>query len=148
MTTVKRRAIAMAMVAASVLAACGSDDTGSSDSAEPATDAGGGGATELTIVGTDFAFDPSSADIAADTDVTVTLQNDGAIAHQLSVLEAGVTVASEADFDEGTVVATIDEIDGGADASTTVNLAAGSYQVICAVVGHLDAGMEATLNVQ
>ncbi|MCP5029599.1 MAG: hypothetical protein GY929_25285 [Actinomycetia bacterium] len=141
----KKRSLVVASVVAMVLlAGCGggSDDSESSDSD---TDTPSEGVTELTVVATEFAYDPDGPTIAADTDVSVTLQNDGVVAHDWFVLEEGVTIESESEFDESTVIFKIEQIEGGESETASVNLPAGSYQIICAVTGHLDAGMEQSI---
>lgn len=135
-----RRATAFVGVIALVLAACG----GSGDGAD---DGGAGGATAATIGASEFAFDPADSTIAADTDVRVTLHNSGAIDHEWVVLKQGTTIDAEADFDESMVAVRIGSIGAGAEATGTVNLPAGDYQVICALIGHFDAGMKGTLEV-
>ncbi|MCO8127210.1 plastocyanin/azurin family copper-binding protein [Acidimicrobiia bacterium EGI L10123] len=118
-----------------------SDDDSGGGAAAPA-----GPATSVEIEASEFAFDPSDVAVVADTDVAVTLDNVGAVEHNWTVLEAGTTIAEEAEFEPDTVVAEV-AADPGASESGSVNLAAGSYQVICTIAGHFAAGMEGTLEV-
>jgi uncharacterized cupredoxin-like copper-binding protein len=119
-----------------------------------ANDSGGGGgsaapsgpASELTIEASEFRFDPADVTIAADTDVPVTIDNVGAVEHSWTVLELGTTIASEGDYDESTAVVDL-HADPGSTESGSVNLAAGSYQVICVIPGHFAAGMEGSIEV-
>ena len=127
------RAIALAAMAALVVIACGGSD--------------GGGASSVTVTASEFAFSPADLSVAADTDVDVTFKNGGAIDHEWNVLKRGTTIAKEAEFEESMVELRIDAIGAGAEASKTLNLPTGDYQVICALVGHLDAGMKGTLKV-
>ncbi len=109
---------------------------------------GGGAAeptSELAIGAVDFAFEPDTATVVADTEATVTLNNEGALEHNWTVLEAGVTISSEADYDPATVVAATDDVAGGESTTTSLTLPAGTYQVICTIAGHFDSGMAGTL---
>jgi uncharacterized cupredoxin-like copper-binding protein len=131
--------VAIGLSIAALVVASGSD--GGGGAAAPT-----GPSTALDIEAREFSFAPADVAIAADTDVPVTLDNIGAVEHNWAVLEAGTTISSESDFDESTVVFQVDADPGTSD-SGTVNLAAGSYQVICTVPGHLSAGMEGSLEV-
>ena len=124
--------------------ACGSDD-----------DSGGGdsGSTELEATLSDFMFTPDSWSAPADEDVTIALTNEGAVTHEFVILQPGVTISSEADLPEteeellADFVLTETEVESGATDEMVVNVPAGTYQVICAIETHFDAGMEGTLTV-
>lgn len=139
---VRARTVVVIAAAAVLVAACGGDD-----------DSGGGGdgdgaaATLITVEGTEFAFEPDAWVVAADTDVTVTFENGGSIEHEWVVLTAGTEIGSEADFSASLIEASIDKIPAGTSESLTLNLPPAEYQVICAIPGHFDAGMEGTLTV-
>ena len=137
-----RRGVALAVTMALVVVACGGADGGGSG------DGGSdGGATPATVTASEFAFDPVDLSVAANTDVDVTLKNGGAIDHEWVVLKKGTTISKETEFEESMVELRIDAIGAGAEASKTLNLPAGDYQVICALIGHLNAGMKGTLKV-
>jgi uncharacterized cupredoxin-like copper-binding protein len=80
----------------------------------------------------DIAFDPKELSIAADTDVTITVTNAGALQHDFVI--------------EGTDYAT-ELLNGGDTAELVVNLPAGEYVYFCSVPGHREAGMQGTLTV-
>lgn len=131
MRTRKLTLPATLLVAALSLAACGGggDDGGGGDAA-PAAQGGGG---DLTVATTEFKFDPDSATIAADTDVTLTLDNSkGVVEHDYTVDGEDVQIAA----------------DPGQTVDGTINLPAGTYDVFCSVPGHREAGMEASLTVE
>ena len=91
-----------------------------------------GGATTLEIGEYDLYFDPKEVSIPANTDVMVTVTNNGALQHNWDVLGT--------DFET--------KIAGGGDVQTiTVNLPAGSYDLQCDVPGHAEAGMVGVLTV-
>ncbi|MFQ5967694.1 MAG: plastocyanin/azurin family copper-binding protein [Acidimicrobiia bacterium] len=121
-----------------IVASCGGGDNGE--------DAGGSPATSITILATEFAFNPSSVTVAARQDVTITLDNLGAIEHEWTILKAGTTINSEAEFDESQVLFKVPSVAAGQSASGSFNVAAGSYQIICIIQGHFDAGMKGTLS--
>ena len=112
---------------------------------------GGGGAasteatSELAISAVEFAFEPDAWTVVADTEATVTLTNDGGVDHNWTVLEAGVTITSEEEFDPATVVTATEDTAAGGSGTAAVTLPAGTYQVICTIAGHFDSGMAGTL---
>ena len=88
--------------------------------------------TEVTVPSYNIYFDPKELTIPADTDVTVSLPNVGAILHNFSIDDLGIDV----------------DIDPGATEETTINAPAGEYEYYCNVPGHTAAGMVGTLTVQ
>jgi uncharacterized cupredoxin-like copper-binding protein len=79
----------------------------------------------------DIAFDPSELTIPANTDVTLNLVNSGVLEHTFDipgVVESGV-------------------IQGGGTGSVTFSLPAGTYEYICVIPGHKEAGMVGKLTV-
>jgi len=127
--------------------ACGSDDDGDGES-------GDSGSTELDATLSDFKFDPDSWSAAADEDVTINLTNEGAVAHEWVILQSGVNITSEADLPEteeellADFVLTETEVEPGDTQDMVFNVPAGTYQIICAIETHFDAGMEGTLTVE
>jgi uncharacterized cupredoxin-like copper-binding protein len=89
--------------------------------------------TGLTIEMGEFFFKPNMFTIPANTDFVVTLKNTGVVAHDFVVEKSAVS--SEL-------------IDPSTTGTVTVNLPAGSYQFICSVEGHADAGMYGTVTVE
>jgi uncharacterized cupredoxin-like copper-binding protein len=122
--------ISLLLAGALLLAACGDSDNPSNG--EEAGNSGGSGGT--TVVATEFAFDPSSFTLPADTDVELTLENAGVVEHDIVVEE----------LDDRELVFA----DAGETVTETVNLPAGSYTIYCSIPGHRDAGMEGSLTVE
>jgi len=85
------------------------------------------------VTAVDLAFEPNAFTIPAGTDVSITLVNDGALQHDFVIEDQGV--------DSGLV-------NGGESTTFTVNLPAGTYEFICSVEGHAQAGMVGTLTVE
>ena len=100
---------------------------------ENASEEGGSFDTAVTVSAFDLSFTPSSFTIPADTDITITVTNDGNLQHDLRI----------EDTDFGTAL-----IAGGGSEDVVVNLPAGEYTFICTVEGHAAAGMVGTITVQ
>jgi len=117
----------LVLLAAVLLAGCGSDD-GNDQAAGDTTS--GGGSVEITA--TEFKFDPSTVEVDDAGETTFTLVNDGEFPHALEIEGQGIEEES-------------DEIDGGATTELTVDLEAGEYELYCPVGNHREQGMEGTL---
>jgi plastocyanin len=143
-----RRASAVAAVAALAvlgLTACGggnNNDTtaASAPATTTATTAGGGGGGGSTIdistpSGSELAYNQKDASAKAGT-VTIDFQNNESIPHDVAV-----------ESSSGDELGKTDLVASGS-ASTTVDLAPGSYTFFCTVPGHRQAGMEGTLTVK
>ncbi len=90
------------------------------------------GSTALDISMIDLAFEPKDASIAAGTDVTINVTNDGVLPHNYTVVNTEFATQT---------------FNGGMSEALVVNLPAGSYMVECTVPGHAAAGMVGTLTV-
>lgn len=126
---VRRLAVAaVAALGALALVGCGGDDD-TSNAAQGAQEPAG---ATLSVVAKDIDFSADSYRATAGS-VPITYRNDGTLPHTL-VIE-GVSgfkleVSGKGDVDRG-----------------SVDLAPGTYTVYCDIVGHRQAGMEATLTV-
>jgi len=89
-------------------------------------------AAPVTIEAVDIAWNPDQASIPANTDVTVTVPNVGAALHTFVIEALGVKI----------------EMAAGETKEVVINAAAGTYEYICDVPGHAEAGMVGTLTVQ
>jgi uncharacterized cupredoxin-like copper-binding protein len=104
------------------------------DAAAPAAEEAAGAAPSadpVTVVSLDIFFDPKELSIPADTDVTVSLPNEGVTLHNFAVDELGIDV----------------DIDPGATQEVVINAPAGTYEYYCNVPGHKAAGMVGTLTI-
>ncbi len=100
----------------------------------PLADHGGQtGSTAVTIEMVDIAFEPKEVTIPADTDVTVTLPNAGAAAHNFHIDELNIHT---------------EDVPSGGSTTVTINAPAGTYEFYCNVPGHKEAGMVGTITVQ
>ena len=96
--------------------------------------AGGGLPTtfEVQMLQT-FRFEPANLTVPADTDVTVNATTVGALQHNWAIKEPHFATEIVGD---------------GQSSSVTFNLPAGTYEVLCEVPGHAQAGMIGQLTVQ
>ncbi len=110
---------------------------------------GGSGEPSLavTVEGSDFAFHPDPAQALAG-DVSITLDNKGSAGHELIVLEQGARIFRPDDFNEEMSLGRIPSIAKDSTATITVSLEPGTYQFVCLLPGHFEAGMESDLIVQ
>ena len=134
--------LALLGVALGVIALVASDG-GGGGSAAPAG-GGGGAAGEATVAASEFAFDPADVELTAGAEVTVELDNGGAVEHNWTVLSEEITAESE--FNEDLVVAQVGNTAAGETNSASFTLEPGEYQVICTIAGHFDAGMQGTVS--
>lgn len=81
----------------------------------------------------DIAFIPNELTIPADTDVMLQFINNGAAAHNFLIEEPEVFSG---------------DLAPGATSEVVVNLPAGTYEFICSIPGHAQAGMVGTLTVE
>jgi uncharacterized cupredoxin-like copper-binding protein len=115
----------------------------------------GGGdeaSTELTATVQEFQFTPSTWTVPAGQQISIDVTNQGTVLHEWVLLQEGVAIASEADLPDSEeelladFVYVEEEIEPGETKTLTFEAPpAGTYQVICAIEGHFDAGMEGTL---
>lgn len=96
--------------------------------------AGGGGAqqTEVALKTVDLAFEPKEFSIPADTEVTVTVTNAGALQHDFHVDKLDITT---------------EILNSGASATVKIKAPAGTYEFWCTIPGHKEAGMTGTMTV-
>lgn len=110
---------------------------------------GGPGTSEISTAMTEFAFTPSSSSVSAGSEVTLTLTNDGTVDHNWVLMDAGYTVTTPFDDADRAKVFAETSLAAGDSAifTFTAPSEAGTYQVVCSIPGHLEAGMEASLTV-
>lgn len=124
----------------SVAAGCSASDEGGARTST--TDAAAGDGSGVLITSGDIYY--AAADQRSDEtdlvfrasagEVVIHITNEGVLPHNVVVEEAG----------DATVV----EASGGASETGSVDLDRGTYTLYCDIVGHREAGMEATLDVE
>lgn len=115
-------AVLVLAIAAFGLTSCGGDTADTTEAT-----------TQITVTGTDaLAFEPDAFTVPAGEQITVELTSEPGVEHDFVIEELGDEHVASADAGEtGTGTFTIDD--------------PGSYTVYCAVPGHREAGMEASL---
>ncbi|HLF89739.1 MAG TPA: plastocyanin/azurin family copper-binding protein [Anaerolineales bacterium] len=112
---------------------------------------GGGGPepVEATIALTEFAFSPDGIQVAPGAEVTLTLENDGALEHNFIVMNQGVNLTDWTDADQANIY--FEQLALPAGQNTAVTFTApsepGAYQILCSIPSHLTQGMQGTLTV-
>ena len=160
--------IAVALVVATSLAACGGSDSDSDNAApaatppaatQPATTASTTTTTatdavasrDLTIKMSEFAFDPKDSQAQAGK-VTISAPNDGKVVHELVVLKTDADPAAlpkkGGKVDESTSVGEIADVEPGTTKKHTFKLTAGKYAIVCALPGHYEGGMYGSITVR
>ncbi|OGO35124.1 MAG: hypothetical protein A2Z03_05690 [Chloroflexi bacterium RBG_16_56_8] len=99
--------------------------------AGPAT---GGTALNVSVNANEFKFDPATINAAPGQTVSLTVKNTGSIQHTWVVTRANVKVT----VDPGKTVTQ----------TFTAPTAAGTYEIVCDVAGHKEAGMVGQLIVK
>jgi uncharacterized cupredoxin-like copper-binding protein len=119
-----------------------------------ACDDGDAASTNLEVTTEDFQFSPNSWAVPAGEEISIEITNDGSVLHEWVLMHPGVNIDSEADLPDteeellAEFVYVEDEVEAGASKTLSFTAPdAGTYQVICAIETHFDAGMEGTLTV-
>jgi uncharacterized cupredoxin-like copper-binding protein len=153
-------AAAMAMTVA--LVACGSSSGSKGSGSSSTTDSGGGvttgsgGGTPVAVdlgdtKGTDgpmtMTLSPSSVPAGK---ITFTVKNSGTIKHEMVVLKATpaeLTVGPDGKVSEASSPGEVGDVEVGKTKSGTLDLKAGTYEIVCNIKDHYKLGMHATLTV-
>jgi plastocyanin len=122
------------LICCTLLAGCGGGDGG-----------GGGGTSRpvtvktgqtLKLVGDEYAFHPSRVVVVGAGELEFELDNQGSLAHNLSLRRGGSQLTA------------VSTIKGGEIGTGTLALAPGRYELICTVGDHAKLGMKGTLQVR
>ena len=100
---------------------------GATPAASPAADG------PITVEMKEFSFTPNTITVRADTEITIELVNTGVLSHDF--------VIGDLEVSSGLVAP-------GLKKTVTFKAPAGSYEYICSVEGHADAGMYGTLTAE
>jgi plastocyanin len=122
--------LALALALCSLLAAgCGGDDRQARTVTVPAN-------AKLRVVGNEYSFDPSTIVVKGAGTLTLTLRNEGALAHNLRLFSGDEDIGGTPTFP------------AGRSESTRLNLEHGAYRMVCTVGDHAELGMTGTLRVR
>ena len=140
-------AISVLLLAGALLASCGGGSDDDQVSSTPVAPTNG----RLTVRAFEFGFAPDSILLSEGERVTIVLQNDGRILHNLKSndIPAGVALSEST----GPLSAKEGEVFVGADGGVRgtlelTPLEAGTYAFYCTIADHEELGMEGTIVVQ
>ena len=108
---------------------CGADDAPERSVTVPANG-------EVTVVGREYSFDPAGIVVKGAGRLTLTLRNEGSLAHNIKVLRGAEEIGGTPSFP------------AGRSESATLNLEHGSYEYVCTVGDHAELGMTGELTVR
>ena len=127
-----RRPLAILALSSALLAACGDDE----QKTRTVTVSGGG---PVRVVAHEYAFDPGAVVYeasAAKARITLSLENDGSLAHNLRLFKGDAEVGGTPTFPPGR------------KESGTLELEPGRYRMVCTVGNHEQLGMHGTLEIR
>jgi len=109
----------------------------------------GGPSTKLTVELSDFAITPNQLSVPAGAEIQIKVVNNGTVEHNFYIMQYGVDVGDM--FDEEDIANAYWEVDAQPDESVELSFTTpdqpGTYQIVCGMPGHLQAGMVGTLEV-
>ena len=125
-----RRLLPLTALLLVVAAGCGDDD----DTAGRTVTVKSG--NEVAVVAKEYSFDPETIVLTGGGKLTVELDNQGTLAHNLRVFDGGTDLGGTPTFA------------GGEPRTGTVEVEPGEYEVLCTVGDHADLGMKGKLEVR
>ena len=148
---VRKHYLVYPLVAALAIAAAAcSSDSSSTSAAGTTTSSAGGSSIAATEKDFEISLDPSTASAG---EVTFDISNEGPSTHEFVIVQSDLA-EDKLPVKDGIVsedaVTVVDEAEDIAPSTTTdlsVDLDAGTYIIICNVVGHYQQGMHTTLTV-
>ena len=117
---------------AALAAGCGGGDGGEAGNRSVTVAPG----AKVRITAKEYSFDPGKIVVKGAGRLTLTLRNDGSLAHNLKVFKGDDEVGGTPTFPGG-------QTESGVD-----NLEHGNYRMLCTVGDHADLGMTAGLEVR
>ncbi len=96
-----------------------------------------------------FTITPSEFSLKAGSTVMLYIHNAGLIEHDFNIMKLGVNVASITNHEDREGILWAVSLEPGEEKDVELNVPSepGMYQVVCAMPGHLQAGMTGTLTV-
>lgn len=147
----------MLVVLTLLVASCGDDDATTTTAATTPTTAATTtvppttttvGAVAVEIVLADFTFTPATVEVSSGVELTADVTNEGGIPHSWVVLTAGTTVTTADEVTDDVIVAGTENLPAGDSETVTFTVPEpGTYQIVCLVPGHIEAGMVGSLDV-
>ena len=105
--------------------------------------------TEIHVDMTDFAFTPNQYIVPAGQEITLHVQHDGTVEHDFIIMKYGTEVGGHFNAeDQPNIFWQIKVQPSEAETVTfTAPSQPGTYQIVCGMAGHVEAGMVGTLEV-
>jgi len=125
-----RRLLAMTLLGVLASAGCGSDDD------KPGRTVAIQSGETLTVVADEYSFDPETIVMRGGRELTIELDNQGSLAHNLRVFDGDTDVGGTPTFQ------------GGDPRSGSLRVEPGDYELVCTVGDHEDLGMTGKLRVE
>lgn len=125
-----RRLLPLTALFAALAAGCGGDDD------EPGRTATVESGQAVRVVADEYSFDPETIVLTGGGELTVELDNEGVLAHNLRVFDGATDVGGTPTFV------------GGDPRPGTVRVEPGEYELVCTVGDHDDLGMTGKLTVK
>jgi uncharacterized cupredoxin-like copper-binding protein len=105
--------------------------------------------TKINVDMTDFAFTPNQFTIPAGQEITLQVTHNGSVTHDFIIMKYGAEVGGH--FNEEDQPNTYWQIEVQPGESKTFTFTApgqtGTYQIVCGMAGHVEAGMVGELEV-
>ena len=107
----------------------------------------GGPATKITVELSDFSITPNQLSVPASAEIQIRVANQGTVEHNFYIMQYGMDVGDM--FDEEDIANAYWDVEVQPDDSVDLIFTApdqpGTYQIVCGMPGHLQAGMVGTL---
>ena len=103
-----------------------------------------GPTTTLNVTMTDFQFTPNQFTVPAGQEITLNVENTGAVVHNFIIMKLGTTAgATYEEDDDANIYWQERDIQPGGDFSVTfiAPTEPGDYEVVCRTQGHIASGM-------
>ena len=125
-----RRLLPLTALLLVVAAGCGDDDD------TPGRTVTVKSGNEVAVVAKEYSFDPETIVLTGGGKLTVELDNQGTLAHNLRVFDGGTDIGGTPTFA------------GGEPRTGTVQVQPGEYEILCTVGDHAELGMKGKLEVK
>jgi len=102
--------------------------------------------TSISVTMTDFAFLPNTLTVPTGEEITLSVANNGAVAHNFMIMKLGYDIGSHGHVGEEEHAHAYwqqEQLEAGETTQSTFTAPGevGEYQIVCGVAGHLEAGM-------
>lgn len=130
----KKKLLLILLLTALIVSACGGQK-------EPST--------RISVDMTDFAFTPNQYKVPAGQEITLQVAHDGLVTHEFIIMKYGTEVGEHFNEEDRPNIYWQIDVQPGESNSFTFQAPdqPGTYQVVCGMAGHVEAGMVGKLEV-